>query len=533
MLCFVGGALARVDSRWGVRCAVRESACGRVHENHHSVVVARNRSGNGVRMAANPLGQVLSRALDALSGSSSSSDGSRLQSIASVLVIGATGKTGSEVVRSLREMNPNLRVFAGCRDGSAQERGVSFDEQIDMVSVDVTEEGSITGAIQKVKPDAIVWTVGSRTPREVDAEGLAKVVAAFSESASGRILKSSRTQYLFDFTKNGGAAASRFSPLDDVIMGGVSASRMDRDPISSGGLGAAFTGYVSLDQNGGFCQARAQWSPSSPLNLVGYDGIELVVRGDGRRYKVNLKNTAEPEFVFQASFDTIKGERLRVRLPFSDFLPTKRGKLAYTDGSSMYSDTLALDSITAFSLVVSKIETGGMTNSAFAPGEFKLELESISAFYAIQPRFVLLSSAAVTRPFWTEEEKAAYSYASTIPIVQLNPGNVLGEKLRGEDFLRASGLPYCIVRATGLNDKEQPMNSRLVLTQGDRAVGRIHRKDLAKGISYALQSPQAAFKTFEIESKPPLPMQSESEMESDFARLQPDCRLQLSPQSIT
>uniref|UniRef100_A0A7S1TLE1 NAD(P)-binding domain-containing protein n=1 Tax=Erythrolobus australicus TaxID=1077150 RepID=A0A7S1TLE1_9RHOD len=477
-----------------------------------------------VEMSANPLSQVMSRALEALVRSDSR-NGDR---VSRVLVLGATGKTGSLVVEALRELAPALSVSAGSR--SARDNAdVAWDSQVDRVAVDVTDIKSITDAVRKTQPDAIVWAVGSRTPREVDAEGVAKAVAVFGDSPAGKRLRANQARVLFDFASNG-RAHERFSPLDDVIMGGVSASRVERDPVEKGGLGAAFRGYVSLEQNGGFCQARAQWSRMSPLNLSGFDGIELTVRGDGRRYKVNLKNTSEPEFVFQASFDTSAGQLQRVRLPFADFLPTKRGKLAYTDGSELFSDALELSNITALSLVVSKIDTSGMANAAFVPGEFQLELGSINAYRAITPRFVLLSSAAVTRPFWSEEDKAAYAFASAIPIVKLNPGNVLGEKLRGEDAVRASGLPYCVIRATGLNDKEQPAGSQLVLTQGDRAVGRIHRRDLARGIAYALQSSSAAFKTFEIESKPPRAMQTPQEIESDFRRLELDSRIQMYPE---
>jgi len=80
-------------------------------------------------------------------------------------------------------------------------------------------------------------------------------------------------------------------------------------------------------------------------------------------------------------------------------------------------------------------------------------------------RFVLLSSAAVTQP----EHPHNCSYNS-----------VLKWKLRGEDALRASGLPYTIVRALGLRDRvagEQGVR----IVQGDRiAFGEdIARGDLA------------------------------------------------------
>jgi len=52
------------------------------------------------------------------------------------------------------------------------------------------------------------------------------------------------------------------------------------------------------------------------------------------------------------------------------------------------------------------------------------------------PRIVMLSSAAVTRPTWDEAKRTQYREAAEIAIVKLNPLNVLGTKLRGENRLK-------------------------------------------------------------------------------------------------
>ena len=80
------------------------------------------------------------------------------------------------------------------------------------------------------------------------------------------------------------------------------------------------------------------------------------------------------------------------------------------------------------------------------------------------PKFVLCSSAGVTRPVWNEKKKLAlgtFDYSLTylltyfltlvegsadIPIVRLNPLNILGVKREGEESLRETGVPYTIVR---------------------------------------------------------------------------------------
>ena len=59
-----------------------------------------------------------------------------------------------------------------------------------------------------------------------------------------------------------------------------------------------------------------------------------------------------------------------------------------------------------------------------------------------------------------------------------------------------AGVDYCIFRPCGLNDKWAP-NQRPIFSQGDIAVGRINREDVAKILVDCLSSPQATGKTFE------------------------------------
>ena len=55
------------------------------------------------------------------------------------------------------------------------------------------------------------------------------------------------------------------------------------------------------------------------------------------------------------------------------------------------------------------------------------------------PRVVMLSSAGVTRPEWSEEKQRALEGCAGIPIVRLNPFGILGVKLESERQLRRSG----------------------------------------------------------------------------------------------
>jgi hypothetical protein len=59
------------------------------------------------------------------------------------------------------------------------------------------------------------------------------------------------------------------------------------------------------------------------------------------------------------------------------------------------------------------------------------------------------------------------------------------------------GVNYCIVRPSGLND-EWPSGARPLFSQGDVAVGRINRKDVATILVDVLSAPEACDKTFEV-----------------------------------
>lgn len=134
------------------------------------------------------------------------------------------------------------------------------------------------------------------------------------------------------------------------------------------------------------------------------------------------------------------------------------------------------------------------------------------------PRVVMCSSAAVTRPTWSEKQKSQFSGAADIPIVRLNPGGLLDEKRATEKLLRQSGASYTVARPTGLKD-DWP-TGRPLLSQGDVAVGRTSRQDLASFLVRLLDEPKATGKTFEVLTVPGYPKPSEYGQVLD--RLRPD-----------
>ena len=81
-------------------------------------------------------------------------------------------------------------------------------------------------------------------------------------------------------------------------------------------------------------------------------------------------------------------------------------------------------------------------------------------------------------------------------LLNLLSGDALKWKAKGEAHLRASGVPYTIVRPGGLTDDPGDQTG-LVFKQGDEGSGRIARADVAAVMIAALDNPDALRKTFE------------------------------------
>jgi len=129
-------------------------------------------------------------------------------------------------------------------------------------------------------------------------------------------------RHLFDFQAVESTAG--WSAIDDTVMGGVSASRLRHDPAGH----AVFEGVVSLDHNGGFASVRSR---PGELGAPGAVSYVLEVRGDGKRYKLNLRTDDAFDGVsYQAVFEAPGEQWTTVRLPVSGFRPTFRGRVVAT-----------------------------------------------------------------------------------------------------------------------------------------------------------------------------------------------------------
>ncbi len=122
---------------------------------------------------------------------------------------------------------------------------------------------------------------------------------------------------LTDFTSS--SADLGWYVVNDNVMGGRSEGDFEQE---QGAL--IFTGRTNT-KGGGFSSIRTK---PMRLDLSNHAGIQLYVRGDGRRYTWRLTTTARwrgRQVSYWADFDTRNGTWSMVNIPFSSFIPQYRG----------------------------------------------------------------------------------------------------------------------------------------------------------------------------------------------------------------
>jgi len=182
--------------------------------------------------------------------------------------------------------------------------------------------------------------------------------AMFFMFLSGGITMGAETKELLITDFDSPVAANAWRVINDGVMGGISSSTWN---ITDSGT-ALFSGTVSLENNGGFASAR---SPVGTHDLSAYTGISLRVKGDGKRYKLNLKTDAEfDSILYQTEFITEKDNWQIIKVAFSRFVPTYHGVVL--------SNAPALDT--------KAVKTFGVLIADKQKGPFRLEIDWMKAY---------------------------------------------------------------------------------------------------------------------------------------------------------
>ena len=122
---------------------------------------------------------------------------------------------------------------------------------------------------------------------------------------------------LFEFTTE--KSVRNWHTEDDVVMGGMSQSQITYAQDAQKGV-AKFSGDVSLENGGGFAQILYD---ETTLDLTGFEGVELYVKGDDQTYELRFETDAE-RVSYAQSFQATSGWE-RVQLAFADFGATHHG----------------------------------------------------------------------------------------------------------------------------------------------------------------------------------------------------------------
>ena len=273
-----------------------------------------------------------------------------------------------------------------------------------------------------------VLTVENITPAIFDSVSMVINCSPLSNEWEYQELLNLAQQYLlspdptiFDFTQPTEDLKTIWGAVDDVVMGGVSSSQIQfsRDC-------AVFSGQVSTANNGGFASVRTR-NFSQPLNLANYQGIEISIKGDGKRYKLITRCEGKWDGLsYCYSFDTLNNTPQTLRIPFQQLIPVFRAKtvpeVGKFDPTSVYS----------LQLMHSKFEYDGGLNPTFSPGFFCLEIETIKAY------------TSKVRPQWIEIQ----------PVLNSAFCNAV------ESLLRQSGLNYRLISCSEIDsDIESTLQS--------------------------------------------------------------------------
>lgn len=150
--------------------------------------------------------------------------------------------------------------------------------------------------------------------------------------------------------------------VNDNVMGGRSEGDFEQ---AQGEL--SFTGRTNTN-GGGFSSIRTK---PMQLDLSNHNGIQLHVKGDGRRYTWRLTTDARwrgRQVSYWADFETRNEAWSTVNIPFSNFIPKFRGY-------QLEGPTLDPSQITGMGLMIYDNQDG----------PFELDLTSVTAYSADSP----------------------------------------------------------------------------------------------------------------------------------------------------
>jgi NADH dehydrogenase [ubiquinone] 1 alpha subcomplex assembly factor 1 len=153
--------------------------------------------------------------------------------------------------------------------------------------------------------------------RSMHSRNIFVILLLLNGTAVAKHLPATRSLFTFKDTD----VARQWQTVNDGVMGGRSDGRFRVN--GEGNL--EFFGTLSPANNGGFAAGRSR---GTSLNLQSGDSIVMKVRGDGRKYTLNLYTPVRRmAFSYRVTFPTRNGEWTEISAPLSDFVPTSFGRV--------------------------------------------------------------------------------------------------------------------------------------------------------------------------------------------------------------
>jgi len=177
----------------------------------------------------------------------------------------------------------------------------------------------------------------------------------------------------------------------DSDIGGKSKLHWSWDPAAK----AIFEGSLSLEIPSGTRIIRSGYasvmSPKETLDLSEFDALEIMAKGDGRIYVVNMAPDVfgVPHVLFQCALISTKTWTKHI-LPFSDFVMTIRGYEAENP----------------VGMSVDRVNSLGLLMAERRNGPFRLEIDYVKALNTRWSRFGRYTGARRQRRIWLQQQEA-------------------------------------------------------------------------------------------------------------------------------
>ena len=286
------------------------------------------------------------------------------------------------------------------------------------------------------------------------------------------------------------AAQSSTTAVARPRIARASASSSTRRPVVVAGASSSSASASDFSRRSALLTPALVSLLSLPNAASARDGPSVLVVGStgatGRLLVEELAKSGKTGRLVAGARSAEKAESLGLGASADELL----GGVDVTKSPSELAETFK-----GFDIVV--VATGFVPGNPFKMNEAAHAVDNLGVVHVTDAaksagvkRVVLISSILTNGPGMGAEDTPGYKITNAF-------GRVLEEKLVGENYLRASGIPWTIVRPAGLKNDEP--RAPLVLTDGDvMTSGEISRALVAKVMAYSAFDPSCEGRIIEI-----------------------------------